>query len=59
MIARPAHPARQEFAAMRCMNCEVENRAGRKFCASCGAALPVSCPSCGFGNEATERFCGG
>ena len=44
---------------MRCTNCDVENRAGRKFCASCGAALPVRCQACGFANEAIEQFCGG
>ena len=44
---------------MRCTRCELDNRAGRKFCASCGAALPVLCEKCGFPNEATERYCGG
>jgi class 3 adenylate cyclase len=44
---------------VRCMKCELENRAGRKFCASCGTALPVPCESCGFPNEAAERYCGG
>jgi class 3 adenylate cyclase/tetratricopeptide (TPR) repeat protein len=44
---------------VRCANCDVENRAGRKFCASCGSALPVPCQACGFANERTEQFCGG
>ena len=44
---------------MRCTGCEHENRDGRKFCASCGSALPMLCGDCGFANEATERFCGG
>jgi class 3 adenylate cyclase len=44
---------------VRCANCDVENRAGRKFCASCGSALPVPCGECGFANQATEQFCGG
>ncbi len=44
---------------MRCIKCELANRAGRKFCASCGTALPVPCESCGFPNEAAERYCGG
>ena len=44
---------------MRCIKCELENRAGRKFCASCGTALPVPCENCGFANEAAERYCGG
>jgi class 3 adenylate cyclase len=41
------------------MKCELENRAGRKFCASCGTALSVPCERCGFPNEAAERYCGG
>jgi class 3 adenylate cyclase/tetratricopeptide (TPR) repeat protein len=45
--------------AVRCANCDVENRAGRRFCASCGSALPVPCRVCGFANEVTEQFCGG
>jgi class 3 adenylate cyclase/tetratricopeptide (TPR) repeat protein len=44
---------------VRCTKCELENRAGRKFCASCGTALPVPCENCGFANEAAERYCGG
>jgi class 3 adenylate cyclase len=44
---------------VRCTRCELENRAGRKFCASCGTALPAACEKCGFPNEATERYCGG
>ncbi len=44
---------------MRCTGCGQENRDGRKFCASCGAALPLACSECGFANEAGERFCGG
>jgi class 3 adenylate cyclase/tetratricopeptide (TPR) repeat protein len=44
---------------VRCIKCELENRAGRKFCASCGTALPAPCEKCGFPNEAAERYCGG
>jgi class 3 adenylate cyclase/tetratricopeptide (TPR) repeat protein len=44
---------------VRCTKCELENRAGRRFCASCGTALPVLCERCGFANEAAERYCGG
>ena len=43
---------------MICAQCGTENRAGRKFCASCGHALAVGCPSCGAPNETGERFCG-
>jgi len=42
-----------------CAACGAENRAGRRFCAQCGAALPLACPACGFANEPGERFCGG
>jgi class 3 adenylate cyclase/tetratricopeptide (TPR) repeat protein len=43
---------------MRCSRCQKENREGRKFCASCGAALARAC-ECGYVNDATDRFCGG
>ncbi|HYX75791.1 MAG TPA: AAA family ATPase, partial [Gaiellaceae bacterium] len=43
---------------MVCRSCGTENRAGRKFCAECGAALAVVCPACGTANEPGERFCG-
>jgi class 3 adenylate cyclase/tetratricopeptide (TPR) repeat protein len=48
-----------ESTELRCKACEFENREGRKFCASCGAALPAPCRDCGFANEAGDRFCGG
>jgi class 3 adenylate cyclase len=44
---------------MRCPQCQCENRAGRRFCAECGAPLPVACPVCGYTNEPGEKFCGG
>jgi class 3 adenylate cyclase len=44
---------------MWCPQCQYENRAGRRFCAECGAPLPVACPACGFTNEPGEKFCGG
>jgi class 3 adenylate cyclase len=44
---------------MRCPSCMAENAATRRFCAQCGAALPVPCPVCGFENETAARFCGG
>ena len=43
---------------MTCTNCGTENRPGRKFCASCGAALATTCPACGAANDPTDRFCG-
>lgn len=44
---------------MQCPQCQGENRAGRRFCAECGAPLPLACPACGFTNEPGEKFCGG
>ncbi len=43
---------------MRCVACGTENRADRKFCAQCGAALARACPACGAANLPGERFCG-
>lgn len=44
---------------MQCLQCQAENRPGRRFCAGCGTALALACPACQFVNEAGERFCGG
>jgi class 3 adenylate cyclase/tetratricopeptide (TPR) repeat protein len=44
---------------MRCPGCQHENRAGRRFCAECGASLALACSACGFSNEPGEKFCGG
>src|SRR5262245_41886325 len=44
---------------MNCSGCGAENREGRRFCASCGAALAAPCPECGFSNEAEAKYCGG
>lgn len=44
---------------MRCPQCQTDNRADRKFCASCGAALERACAACGFKNAPSDRFCGG
>src|SRR5919201_1777124 len=43
---------------MTCSACGAENRAGRKFCSSCGAPLALACPACGAANEPDDRFCG-
>ena len=43
---------------MICERCGTENRAGRKFCGTCGAALAESCPACGTVAEPGDRFCG-
>ena len=44
---------------MRCTACQSDNREGRRFCASCGVALPAACRHCGYPNDAADRFCGG
>ena len=44
---------------VRCSGCGADNRAGRRFCAKCGAALALACPSCGFANDPADEFCGG
>jgi class 3 adenylate cyclase len=44
---------------MRCPSCEHDNRADRRFCAECGAALAAVCASCGAANQPSEKFCGG
>src|SRR3989442_9909365 len=43
---------------MTCPACGAENRAGRKFCSSCGAPLARGCPACGAANEPEDSFCG-
>src|SRR5271166_4021609 len=54
-----ASPSRTGPAVVRCTACQSDNREGRRFCASCGAALPIACRHCGYPNEAADRFCGG
>jgi class 3 adenylate cyclase/predicted ATPase len=44
---------------MQCPRCRSENRASRRFCGECGAALVATCAQCGFANEGAEKFCGG
>jgi hypothetical protein len=44
---------------MKCPRCQHDNREGRRFCAECGASLPLACRACGFSNEPGEKFCGG
>jgi class 3 adenylate cyclase/tetratricopeptide (TPR) repeat protein len=43
---------------MVCSSCGAENRAGRRFCGSCGTPLEARCPACGTANEPEDRFCG-
>jgi class 3 adenylate cyclase/tetratricopeptide (TPR) repeat protein len=44
---------------MICSDCQTDNRAGRRFCSSCGSALSTVCLTCNFANEADDSFCGG
>ena len=44
---------------MRCPSCDQDNRAERRFCAECGAALAAVCASCGAANQPGDKFCGG
>ena len=43
---------------MHCSSCNHDNRAGRKFCVECGAALALACTACSAPYEAGEKFCG-
>jgi len=43
---------------MRCPHCNVENKAGRRFCSACGQTLSMLCPHCGFVNDPGDQFCG-
>src|SRR5436190_7114301 len=43
---------------MLCPRCATENKAGRKFCTRCGAALAAACPECGATNDPGDSFCG-
>src|SRR5271166_6041269 len=54
-----ASPSRTGPAVVRCTACQSDNREGRRFCASCGAALAIACRRCGYPNEAADRFGGG
>ncbi len=44
---------------MDCLNCSTDNRDDRRFCRSCGTALPIVCAGCSFANDADDMFCGG
>ena len=47
-----------EAAELTCASCGHGNRAGRRFCSHCGAALPTACTACGSPLEPDDRFCG-
>ena len=43
---------------MRCPKCGVEAAPGKRFCADCGAPLPIRCPKCGAEAQVGKPFCG-
>jgi len=42
---------------MRCPTCGAESASGKRFCADCGAALPVRCPKCDAESLPGKSFC--
>jgi len=43
---------------MRCLKCDYDNKAGRKFCSQCGSKLGWKCSTCGTINDQEDKFCG-
>jgi membrane protease subunit (stomatin/prohibitin family) len=55
-----AQQQQQAAAGVKCPNCQADNPAGGKFCASCGGSLApptVSCPGCQADNPTGAKFC--
>lgn len=46
-----------EGTTVVCGNCGSPSPAGKKFCAECGASLPLSCRSCGAPVDSSHKFC--
>ena len=42
---------------MRCPTCGAESASGKRFCADCGASLPVRCPKCDAESQSGKSFC--
>ena len=42
---------------MRCPKCGAEAAPGKRFCADCGAPLPIRCPKCGAEAQVGKPFC--
>jgi class 3 adenylate cyclase/tetratricopeptide (TPR) repeat protein len=42
---------------MHCPKCGVEAVPGKRFCADCGALLPIRCPKCGAEMQVGKPFC--
>ena len=43
---------------MLCPRCRAENRAGVRFCETCGGRIAATCATCGSELVADKRFCG-
>ena len=43
---------------MQCPDCSAANPHGKRFCANCGAPLPLRCHACGAETSPGARFCG-
>ncbi len=48
---------RQGDTSTSCGGCGHANRAGARFCESCGATVQALCPACGHELRETARFC--
>ena len=44
---------------MNCSSCGALNPSAKRFCADCGALLPVPYPACGVAIAPEQKFCGG
>ena len=42
---------------MRCPSCDFDGLEGARFCAGCGAPLPLLCPACSAPVEGHHKFC--
>ena len=45
-------------AGIQCLQCDMVNPAGMRFCGQCGGALGLGCSACGTTNPPMFRFCG-
>jgi class 3 adenylate cyclase/tetratricopeptide (TPR) repeat protein len=45
------------MSTVTCRVCDTQSEAGKKFCAECGAALPLVCSGCGHEVTSTQKFC--
>jgi GTP cyclohydrolase III len=43
---------------MKCLTCQAENPADKKFCRECGSDLILACPKCSSEILPSDKFCG-